>query len=64
MRRIPKTNRYNQVRASIGVRMERNQKEILGVMMKQVGLDRSGAVCFACLLPEEEGKRRGEVASF
>ena len=44
-----------------GVRMERNQKEILGVMMKQVGLD--PCYRFLCLLVSrrgEEGKIGGE----
>lgn len=42
--------------------MERNQKEILGVMMKQVGLDPcyTGVSLFACEPPrrgrEEEGR--------
>lgn len=49
--------------------MERNQKEILGVMMKQVGLDRSSNVAALCLLvwglcgalkEEEKGKRGRE----
>ena len=38
--------------------MERNQKEILGVMMKQVGLDRSWR-CLLCLLaagPKRKGR--------
>jgi hypothetical protein len=70
VRKIPKTNRYNQVWGFDGVRMERNQKEVLGVMMKQVGLDRSSIVAVRLLvaavpaavlsLKEEEEEERGE----
>lgn len=57
-------DKYNQIGWGFeGVRMERNQKEILGVMMKQLGLDRGGSFVVAALAFGEEGRGTNNLIS-